>query len=42
MTITCTLEELHRITKENPSMTIAEFIAMLQVKKAVNSIKKGE
>lgn len=42
MTITCTLEELHRITNENPNMTVAEFIAMLQVKKAVNSIKKGE
>ena len=39
---TCAWEELHRRTKENPEVTIVEFIAMLQVKKAVNSIKKGE
>ena len=39
MTMTCTLEELHRIAKENPELTITEFIAMLQVRKAVNSVK---
>ena len=33
MTITCTLEELHRITKENPELTIVEYIAMLQARR---------
>lgn len=41
MTITCTLEELQRIAKEYPSMTVAEFIAMLQVRKAAE-VNKGE
>lgn len=42
MTMICTPEYLDRAAKENPDMTFLEYITMLQVKKAVNSIKKGE
>ena len=39
MTMKCTPEVLNRITKAYPGMTVAEFIAMLQVRKAVEGLK---